>query len=140
HHTRNGQSTWNKQNLFTGWGKDHLSERGKTEARGCTEAARTALVICPTWRTPRFYGELSILPMLRLMRSIDIGYGDADRHYGDLQNQNKAEAAHNFGDNQVKLWRRSYDIRPRPLRDDMRYSRQMLNMRGLRQDSLQCPR
>jgi 2,3-bisphosphoglycerate-dependent phosphoglycerate mutase len=124
---RHGQSTWNLENRFTGWTDVDLSETGLIEAR---EAGKTLLkdgfefdavytsvlkrAIRTAWTIldvmDRMY--LPLIPDWRLN----------ERHYGALQGLNKAETAAQFGDAQVKIWRRSYDVPPPPLeRDDPRF-------------------
>jgi 2,3-bisphosphoglycerate-dependent phosphoglycerate mutase len=112
---RHGESEWNRENRFTGWVDVPLSERGRAEARQAGEKLRG-------YRFDKAFTSV-------LRRAIDtlliilevIGQKDAlveksealnERHYGDLQGLNKAETAAKFGDEQVKLWRRSYSVRP----------------------------
>jgi 2,3-bisphosphoglycerate-dependent phosphoglycerate mutase len=114
---RHGQSTWNLENLFTGWGDVPLSEVGVKEAR---EAGRlmkeagyrpglvhTSLLVRAIETTDLALGEmgLSWIPVRRSWRL-------NERHYGALQGLNKQETAQRYGADQVKLWRRSYDVRP----------------------------
>ncbi|KAJ4156135.1 hypothetical protein LMH87_001348 [Akanthomyces muscarius] len=120
---RHGQSTWNKENLFTGWVDVPLSEWGKTEAEDAgrrlaqsghlPDVVYTSLLrrAINTANAALDAANRHWIPVTRTWRL-------NERHYGDLQGKNKAEAAQDFGDNQVKLWRRSYDTRPPPMRDE----------------------
>jgi len=120
---RHGESTWNKENRFTGWTDVDLSEAGVTEAH---EAGRLL-------RAEGFTFDIAYTSVLRrAIRTLWIALDEMDqmwlpvvgswrlneRHYGALQGLNKAETAAKFGDEQVKLWRRSYDVPPPPLADD----------------------
>ena len=124
---RHGESVWNKENLFTGWTDVDLSEKGKEEANEAglilkqkgysfdiaftsllKRAIRTLWIVLDTM-------DLMWIPVQRDWRL-------NERHYGALQGLNKAETAAKYGDEQVKLWRRSYDIRPPALEEsDPRY-------------------
>ena len=117
---RHGESTWNKENRFTGWTDVDLSERGREEAR---EAGR--LMTAEKYEFDVAYTSL----LKRAIRTLWIALDEMDmmwipeyrswrlneRHYGDLQGLNKAETAAAHGEAQVKIWRRSYDIPPPPL-------------------------
>ena len=124
---RHGESTWNKENRFTGWTDVDLSEKGKDEAKKAGQilkregflfdiaytsvlkrAIRTLWIVLDEM-------DLMWIPVIRNWRL-------NERHYGDLQGLNKAETAKKFGDEQVKIWRRSYDIQPPALdKNDDRY-------------------
>ena len=114
---RHGESTWNKENRFTGWTDVDLSEKGKGEAKKAGELlkkegfvfdiAYTSVLkraIRTLW-TVMDEMNLMWIPVIRNWRL-------NERHYGALQGLNKAETAQKFGDDQVKIWRRSYDIQP----------------------------
>jgi 2,3-bisphosphoglycerate-dependent phosphoglycerate mutase len=117
---RHGESTWNKENRFTGWTDVDLSDRGREEAR---EAGR--LMAAEKYEFDVAYTSL----LKRAIRTLWIALDEMDmmwipvhrswrlneRHYGDLQGLNKAETAAKHGEAQVKIWRRSYDIPPPPL-------------------------
>ncbi len=124
---RHGESTWNKENRFTGWTDVGLTEQGVREA---VTAGRTML--------ERGFGfDVAYTSVLkRAIKTLWIALEEMDlmwipvhrdwrlneRHYGALQGLNKAEMAERHGEAQVKLWRRSYDIRPPALTpDDERY-------------------
>ena len=124
---RHGESTWNKENRFTGWTDVDLSDKGREEALAAgrllkqegfsfdlafTSVLTRAIRTC--WMTLDELGELWI-PVQRSWRL-------NERHYGALQGLNKAETAAQHGDAQVKIWRRAYDIPPPPLAlDDPRH-------------------
>ena len=125
---RHGESTWNKENRFTGWTDVDLSEKGRQEAG---EAGRLlkeggyVFDIAFTSVLKRAIRTLWItLDALDLMWiPVSKSWRLNERHYGALQGLNKAETAAKHGDAQVKIWRRSYDIPPPQLGvDDERYS------------------
>jgi 2,3-bisphosphoglycerate-dependent phosphoglycerate mutase len=117
---RHGESTWNKENRFTGWTDVDLSEQGVVEAR---EAGRLLAA------EKREFDVAFTSVLKRALRTLWITLDELDmmwvpvhnswrlneRHYGDLQGLNKAETAAKHGDAQVKIWRRSYDTPPPPL-------------------------
>ncbi len=118
---RHGESTWNKENRFTGWTDVDLSDKGRDEARrGRPAAARSEGFTfdsptrrCSSARSARAGSRstswiCSGFPMERDWRL-------NERHYGALQGLNKAETAAKHGEAQTKIWRRSYDIPPPPL-------------------------
>ena len=124
---RHGQSDWNLKNLFTGWTDVDLTEQGVAEAKAAgrllndleydfdiaytsvlTRAIRTLWIMLDEM-------DLMWIPVVRDWRL-------NERHYGALQGLNKAETAAKYGDEQVHIWRRSYDIPPPPLdADDERH-------------------
>ena len=112
---RHGQSHWNLENRFTGWVDVPLSERGIAEARAAGQKLRGrridrlyTSVLQRAIETARLALEEAGLTGLPTMRDAALN----ERMYGDLQGKNKDEARREFGDAQVKLWRRSYDVRP----------------------------
>ena len=126
---RHGQSTWNLENRFTGWTDVGLTEQGEKEAHdgGCLireagfffDIAYTSVLrraIKTLWIILEEIGQ-EWIPVVRAWQL-------NERHYGALQGLNKAETAAKFGDAQVKIWRRSYDIQPPSLdSDDPRHPR-----------------
>lgn len=124
---RHGESTWNKENRFTGWTDVDLSEKGiqeaKTAAQLLTEGGYTfdiafTSVLKRAIRTLWITLDGMDLMWIPVYRSWRLN----ERHYGALQGLNKAETAEKFGDAQVKQWRRSYDIRPPSLEEsDVRF-------------------
>jgi len=124
---RHGESTWNKENRFTGWTDVDLSEKGIEEARqaavllkqdGFTFDIAFTSVLKRAIRTLWITLDGMDLMWIPVMRNWRLN----ERHYGSLQGLNKAEMAEKFGEEQVRLWRRSYDIRPPALDpNDERY-------------------
>ena len=126
---RHGQSTWNLENRFTGWTDVGLTEQGVEEAHSAGkllreggyvfDAAYTSVLrraIKTLWITLEELGQ-EWLPVTRAWQW-------NERHYGALQGLNKSETAEKFGEAQVKIWRRSYDIPPPALEpDDERHPR-----------------
>ena len=132
---RHGESVWNKENRFTGWKDVDLSEKGREEARTAGELLKAQ----------GFEFDLAYTSVLkRAIRTLNSILEEMDtlwlpviknwrlneRHYGNLQGLNKAETAAKYGDEQVHIWRRSYDIPPPPMdasdarnpRNDRRYN------------------
>lgn len=126
---RHGESVWNKENLFTGWTDVDLSEQGKEESR----AAGLALKQNGMSFDLAFTSVLkrAIRTLWILLEEMDLMWIPErkewrlnERHYGALQGLNKAETAGKYGEAQVKLWRRSYQIRPPALEEgDPRHPR-----------------
>jgi 2,3-bisphosphoglycerate-dependent phosphoglycerate mutase len=120
---RHGESTWNRENRFTGWTDVDLSDRGLAEAK---EAGRLLLEggyifdIAFTSVLKRAIKTLGIaLDVLdQLWIPVTKSWKLNERHYGALQGLNKAETAAKHGEAQTKIWRRSYDIPPPPLSAD----------------------
>jgi 2,3-bisphosphoglycerate-dependent phosphoglycerate mutase len=112
---RHGESQWNLENRFTGWVDVPLSPKGEAEARQAGEKLKS-------YRFDRAFTSVLMRAneTLRIVletigqTAIPIEKDQAlnERMYGELQGLNKAETAQKYGDQQVKLWRRSYDIRP----------------------------
>ncbi len=124
---RHGESVWNKENRFTGWTDIDLSEDGMLEAR---EAGRIlkdrglAFDIAFTSVLKRAIRTLwMVLDEMDLMWiPITNSWRLNERHYGGLQGLNKSETAQKYGEEQVHIWRRSYDVRPPALeKSDPRY-------------------
>jgi 2,3-bisphosphoglycerate-dependent phosphoglycerate mutase len=120
---RHGESEWNKENRFTGWTDVDLSEKGLMEARN---AGRTL-------KAEGYRFDLAFTSVLkRAVRTLWLALDEMDlmwipihnswrlneRHYGGLQGLNKAETAAKFGEAQVHIWRRSYEVPPPPLEPD----------------------
>jgi 2,3-bisphosphoglycerate-dependent phosphoglycerate mutase len=117
---RHGQSAWNLKNLFTGWIDVDLTDLGCEEARrGGEDLARAALLpdIVHTSLQVRAIrtAELALDACKRTWIPVRRSWRLNERHYGDLQGKDKKETAAQFGADQLKLWRRSYDVRPPPL-------------------------
>ncbi len=124
---RHGQSTWNEANRFTGWTDVDLTEQGRAEAKqagALLQDAGLSFDFAYTSVLKRAIRTLWIvLDELDLMWiPVELSWRLNERHYGALQGLNKAETASKFGEEQVKIWRRSYDIAPPPLeKTDPRY-------------------
>ena len=114
---RHGESDWNKENRFTGWTEVELSEKGREEAKTAAEVLKAdgfTFDVAFTSVLKRAIRTLwTVLDGLDLMWiPVHHSWRLNERHYGALQGLNKAETAAQFGDDQVKIWRRSYDIPP----------------------------
>jgi len=114
---RHGESTWNKENRFTGWTDVDLSDRGREEAKAAGQLLKAGgysfdlaftSVLKRAIRT--LWTALDELDLLWIPVTKDWRLNE--RHYGALQGLNKAETAAKHGDAQIKIWRRSYDIPP----------------------------
>ena len=112
---RHGQSTWNLENKFTGWVDVDLTEKGIEEAKSAGEKLKGyTFDEAYTSDLKRAQKTLNLALDVCGQSNIAITKNKAlnERMYGDLQGLNKAETANKFGDEQVKIWRRSYDIAP----------------------------
>lgn len=114
---RHGESQWNLENRFTGWVDVPLSPKGEEEARQAGEKLKAAGIrfdMAFTSVLQRAIHTMDITLDVLGQRNIPIEKDQAlnERHYGDLQGLNKAETAKKFGDEQVHIWRRSYDVAP----------------------------
>lgn len=124
---RHGESIWNKENRFTGWTDVDLSEKGKEEAHKAGEVLKAegytfdiayTSVLKRAIRTLWIVLDVMDLMWIPVVRNWRLN----ERHYGALQGLNKAETAKQYGEEQVKIWRRSYDIQPPALeKSDPRY-------------------
>jgi len=117
---RHGESTWNKENRFTGWTDVELSEKGRAEAKAAGELLKKEGFIFDVAYASVLKRALNTLwTVLQELDSVWIpiekDWRLNERHYGALQGLNKAETAAKYGDEQVLVWRRSYDIPPPPL-------------------------
>ena len=134
---RHGESTWNRENRFTGWTDVDLSDRGLQEAAEAGRLLKDGGYI---------FDQAYVSVLKRAIRTLWIALDQLDqmwlpvekswrlneRHYGALQGLNKAETAAKHGDEQVLVWRRSYDIPPPPLTaDDERHASRDLRYAGL---------
>ncbi|KAF0183113.1 MAG: 2 3-bisphosphoglycerate-dependent phosphoglycerate mutase [Nitrospirae bacterium] len=120
---RHGESQWNNENRFTGWTDVPLSEKGSQEAKSAGQLMKkTGLVFDVAFTSVL---KRAIKTLWLALEEMDLMYIPVhtdwrlnERHYGALQGLNKAETAEKHGMNQVKIWRRSYDIPPPPLFPD----------------------
>jgi 2,3-bisphosphoglycerate-dependent phosphoglycerate mutase len=120
---RHGESEWNKLNLFTGWTDVDLSEHGVEEAKFAGETLKEKgydFDICYTSYLKRAIHTLNnvLKEMDREWLPVIKTWKLNERHYGALQGLNKAETAVKYGEEQVKVWRRSYDVQPPALEAD----------------------
>ena len=114
---RHGQSEWNLQNRFTGWWDVDVTDKGVEEARAAGRLMRDKGIdpdICFTSLQTRAIKTLNLAleEMGRLWLPVEKDWRLNERHYGGLTGLNKAETAEKHGDEQVKIWRRSFDIPP----------------------------
>jgi 2,3-bisphosphoglycerate-dependent phosphoglycerate mutase len=126
---RHGESTWNRENRFTGWTDVGLTERGVEEARHAGRLLRAEKLTFDIAYTSVLQRAIKTLwlaleSLEQMWVPIVNDWRLNERHYGALQGLNKAETAAKFGEPQVMIWRRSYDIPPPPLElDDPRHPR-----------------
>jgi 2,3-bisphosphoglycerate-dependent phosphoglycerate mutase len=124
---RHGESDWNRENRFTGWTDVDLSEQGLREARAAGQVLKAegfSFDLAFTSVLKRAIRTLWIIldELDRMWIPVEHSWRLNERHYGALQGLNKAETAAQFGDEQVRIWRRSYDTPPPPLTlDDERH-------------------
>lgn len=123
---RHGESVWNKENRFTGWTDVDLSENGVKEAENAGKLLKEkgfTFDVSFTSVLKRANKTLEIvLKEMNLDIPVNYSYRLNERHYGALQGLNKDEMKKKFGEEQVHIWRRSYDVRPPELtKDDERY-------------------
>jgi 2,3-bisphosphoglycerate-dependent phosphoglycerate mutase len=120
---RHGHSEWNEKNLFTGWVDVNLAPRGVTEAAAAGEQMKKAglrfdvahtSLLTRAVRTANLALEVMDMQWLPVNRTWRLN----ERHYGSLQGKDKAEMVAQFGADQVKVWRRSYDVPPPPVTRD----------------------
>jgi 2,3-bisphosphoglycerate-dependent phosphoglycerate mutase len=125
---RHGESSWNKENRFTGWTDVDLTDKGREEARTAGKLLKaegfsfdyvyTSLLKRAIWT-----GVLTLDELDQLWLPVERNWRLNERHYGALQGLNKAETAAKHGEAQVKIWRRAYAIAPPPLAaDDERFA------------------
>jgi 2,3-bisphosphoglycerate-dependent phosphoglycerate mutase len=120
---RHGESTWNKENRFTGWTDVDLSEKGRQEAKEAGEVLRDGGYVFDVAYTSvlkrairTLWTALDVMDLMWI--PVHRSWRLNERHYGALQGLNKAETAAKFGEDQVKIWRRSYDVPPPVLTPD----------------------
>ncbi len=114
---RHGESQWNKANLFTGWSDIDLTEKGRNEAYNGGVALKDAgydFDICYTSYLKRAIHTLNLVldALDRDWLPVEKTWKLNERHYGALQGLNKADTAAKYGEEQVRIWRRSFDVRP----------------------------
>jgi 2,3-bisphosphoglycerate-dependent phosphoglycerate mutase len=124
---RHGESEWNAKNLFTGWVDVHLSEAGETEAKRSgkllvekdllPDVVHTSLL-----RRAIHTSQLALDACDRHWIPVHRSWRLNERHYGALQGKDKQETLATYGEEQFKLWRRSYDVPPPPIDSNDPYS------------------
>ena len=124
---RHGESTWNKENRFTGWTDVDLTDKGREEAAAAGRLLKAEgfgfdIAFTSLLKRAIRTNFIALDEMDLLWIPIERSWRLNERHYGALQGLNKAETAAKHGDAQVKIWRRSYDLPPPPLEiDDPRH-------------------
>src|SRR2546429_9062061 len=118
---RHGQSTWNLENLFTGWHDVPLSEQGEAEAKESGRLMREEGLLPDVVHTSVLVraiqtAEVALAELDRTWIPVRRSWRLNERHYGGLQGLNKKQTSERFGEDKVKLWRRSYDVRPPDLK------------------------
>lgn len=114
---RHGESLWNQRGLFTGWTDVDLSETGLAEAKLAGRKLKKAgfkfdLIYTSFLKRAIKTADLALEEMDALWLPVVKDWRLNERHYGNLQGLNKQQTAKKFGEEQVKIWRRSYDVRP----------------------------
>jgi 2,3-bisphosphoglycerate-dependent phosphoglycerate mutase len=124
---RHGQSTWNAENLFTGWVDVGLSGKGRAESVQAGALLRDRDVLPDVVHTSLL--RRAIVTVQDALDECDRGWIPVrrtwrlnERHYGDLQGKNKAQVRAQYGEEQFMTWRRSYDTPPPPIADDNEWS------------------
>lgn len=123
---RHGQSQWNLENRFTGWWDVDVTEKGVAEARDAGKLMKEKNIVptlCFTSLQTRAIKTLNLAleEMGQLWLSVEKDYRLNERHYGGLTGLNKQETRDKHGDEQVHIWRRSFDVPPPPMDDDSAY-------------------
>ncbi len=124
---RHGESEWNRVNRFTGWVDVDLSERGQKEARSAgallrSEGYRFDAAYTSVLKRAIRTMQIALLEMEHHWIEVRKHWRLNERHYGSLQGMNKAEMSAKVGEEQVAIWRRSYDTPPPPLDEGSEYS------------------
>ena len=139
---RHGESTWNKENRFTGWTDVDLSDKGRVEAREAGEVLKRGGYVFDVAYTSVL--KRAIRTLWSTLEELDLMWIPVhhswrlnERHYGALQGLNKGETAEKYGEAQVKIWRRSYDVPPPVLeKSDPRYPGSDPRYQGLTEKEL----
>ncbi|GHS91272.1 2,3-bisphosphoglycerate-dependent phosphoglycerate mutase [Bacteroidia bacterium] len=139
---RHGESAWNKENRFTGWTDVDLSEKGVEEAKKAGKTlTENGFVFQKAYTSYLKRAVKTLNQVLDVMNldwiPVEKSWRLNEKHYGMLQGLNKAETAAKYGDEQVLIWRRSYDIAPTPLEmNDPRSPRQDIRYNELTNDQI----
>ena len=134
---RHGESTWNQENRFTGWTDVDLTERGAAQARRAGQQLKEEGFVFDVGYTSLLKRAIRTLWIVldeldQLWIPVNRSWRLNERHYGALQGLNKAQTAEKYGDEQVLVWRRSYDTPPPALEDgDERFPANDPRYRGL---------
>ena len=120
---RHGESQWNKENRFTGWHDVNLTEQGEREGKEAgrllkAEGFEFDMAYCSVLTRAIRTLWLALTEMDQVWIPVQREWRLNERHYGSLQGLNKGETAKKYGDDQVLVWRRSYDIPPPPMTKD----------------------
>ena len=115
---RHGESTWNKENRFTGWTDVDLTEKGTEEAIKAGNLLKEKGFVFEKAYTSYLKRAIKTLNIVLDWIAVEKTWRLNEKHYGALQGLNKSETAEKYGEEQVKIWRRSYDIAPPALRED----------------------
>ena len=141
---RHGESIWNKENRFTGWTDVDLTEKGIEEASKAGDLLKENDFKFDKAYTSYLKRAVKTLNCVldRMDRDwipVEKSWRLNEKHYGSLQGLNKSETAEKYGDEQVLIWRRSYDIAPKPLKeDDPRNPRFELRYKDIPDNELPC--
>lgn len=141
---RHGESAWNLENKFTGWTDVDLTEKGVAEAHAAGQELKAedySFDIAYTSYQKRAIKTLNIVleEMDELYIPVIKSWRLNERHYGALQGLNKAETAKKYGDEQVHIWRRSFDVCPPALEeDDPRHPKFDKRYKDLKPEELPC--
>ena len=123
---RHGQTTWNKENRFTGWTEVPLTDLGKKGAKKAGRVLKENKFVFDIVFTNLHKRAIDttgiVLKEMNLKVPVHKSWQLNERHYGALQGLNKSDMAQKYGEEQVHIWRRSYDVRPPALtKDDKRW-------------------
>ena len=139
---RHGESQWNLENRFTGWHDVNLTEQGEREGREAgrllkAEGFEFDMAYCSVLTRAIRTLWLALTEMDQVWIPVQREWRLNERHYGSLQGLNKAETAKKYGDEQVLVWRRSYDMPPPPMsKDDEGYAGKDRRYAHLNEDDL----
>lgn len=139
---RHGESQWNKLNLFTGWSDVDLSDKGIMEAKEAGKVLKNNnfdFDICYTSYLKRAIHTLNLVleEMDREWLPVIKSYKLNERHYGALQGLNKSETAEKYGQDQVKIWRRSFNVKPPVMNETSIYNpRNQIQYKGIDENEL----
>ena len=125
---RHGQSLWNKEKRFTGWADIDLTEQGKSEAKRAGQLIKELNIKFDAFfssNLKRAINSLEIILKILNLQNVEIIKTEAlnERHYGGLTSLNKDETIKKYGDKQVLVWRRSFDIPPPQMDSDHPYKK-----------------